>query len=327
LTGKIATAILFLALGLGASGAARAADSIPLDEYWRRIDAAADLLAGGEADATTIAALADDLAAIERVELPGGQILPVDNGDLVATLRRSDLSQDEVEAVLARLRAIQDTRDASAGQPAQATEQTFARLEEILARSEFTQARQEPAREESLLQRVLLWLRRELFRWLSRLGNVPGMSYLLAALGVAVVLAVLAYAFSGAWRQWASEGRAGGDAAPGDEVDLSSGEALRRADALAAGGDYRQAVRYLYLSTLLWLDEHRLLRYDPALTNREFLHQLERDAGHARLREALSPVVELFDRVWYGFAPLDDRGYGAFARQVEQVRQVPGGDA
>jgi hypothetical protein len=42
------------------------------------------------------------------------------------------------------------------------------------------------------------------------------------------------------------------------------------------------------------------------------------------LHEALLPVVDLFDQVWYGFVPLDGRGYAAYARQVERVRQVGG---
>jgi hypothetical protein len=38
----------------------------------------------------------------------------------------------------------------------------------------------------------------------------------------------------------------------------------------------------------------------------------------------LLPVVDFFDRVWYGFAPLDGHAYAAFDRQVEQVRKLGG---
>jgi hypothetical protein len=43
-------------------------------------------------------------------------------------------------------------------------------------------------------------------------------------------------------------------------------------------GDYRTAVRYLYLSLLLLLEEHGLLRYDRPLTDREYL-QASRSRG------------------------------------------------
>ena len=57
--------------------------------------------------------------------------------------------------------------------------------------------------------------------------------------------------------------------------------------------------------------------YDPALTNREYLRHVD-----GALCEALSPVVELFDRVWYGLAPLDRRGYAAYVKQVARVREI-----
>jgi hypothetical protein len=100
---------------------------------------------------------------------------------------------------------------------------------------------------------------------------------------------------------------------------LSARGALAQAGTLAAGGDYRAAIRYLYLSTLLLLDERRLLRYDRSLTNREVLGQV---AGDEALVERLRPVVEEFDRVWYGFAPVDEAEYEDYQRQIEQVREL-----
>ena len=63
---------------------------------------------------------------------------------------------------------------------------------------------------------------------------------------------------------------------------------------------------------------------ETTLTGREFLDQVAGSVAKTGLHEALVPVVELFDRVWYGFIPLDDRGYAAYVRQVERVRQVRG---
>lgn len=322
LVATIAALILFLALGAGTVYASSgAADPISWDEYWRRIDALAVSLDGAGQDPTVAAAAADELAAIEAVVLPDGQVLPVDNGDLVAILRRDDWGQDDLQAALARLAALQRARDLVVEHPSRATSQTFAQLDEILSRPEFASATSSPTAEPSLFQQLV---RRLIRWWREHVGEPPGIEYLFTILGVAVVLAVLVYAFRGAWRQWVAEGQGRADGLADDEADLSSDEALARAQALSAGGDYRQAVRYLYLSTLLWLDERGLLRYDPALTNREFLRQVARDTGHAGLHEALAPLVDLFDRVWYGFAPLDSHGYVTYVRQVERLRQMDG---
>jgi hypothetical protein len=83
--------------------------------------------------------------------------------------------------------------------------------------------------------------------------------------------------------------------------------------------DYRAAVRYLYLSSLLLLDERGLIRYDRTLTNREHLQQI---ADKPQLLELLRPVVGTFDRVWYGFAPLDERLYEEYRHNVERLREL-----
>src|SRR5438105_3325024 len=91
------------------------------------------------------------------------------------------------------------------------------------------------------------------------------------------------------------------------------------AQQLAGMGDYRTAMRQLYLSTLLWLDEHAYLRYDRSLTNREYLRAL---AKAPALRDALQPVVEAFDRVWYGFAPISAPEFERYRNQVDAIRNL-----
>ncbi len=308
--------LLLLALGLTiplAFAQAEPAAPVPLDEYWQRIETLADSLAGAEQNEQAITAAADELAAIEAVLLPGGQAIPVDNDDLLEILRRDDLGGDDLQAARARLEALQRARQ----YPGLTTGRTFERLDEILSRSEFERARAGQAADSSLLQRALEWLADRL----ERAGGAPGVKPLLTLFSVAVTLAVLFYFFRSSLSQWASEGWSAGEGRGDDEASLSSNEALKRARALSAGNDYRQAARYLYLSTLLWLDERGLLHYDPACTNREFLLQV---SVNASLHEALLPVVDFIDRVWYGFAPLDGRAYAAFGQQVEQVRKLGG---
>ncbi len=103
----------------------------------------------------------------------------------------------------------------------------------------------------------------------------------------------------------------------GDEL-LSSTGALQRAQVLSTQGDYRTAIRYLYLSSLLTLDEQGLLRYDRSRTNREYLRSV---ASRPGLANPLRNVIDLFDRVWYGFEKVDEQTYQAYVAHVEKLRE------
>jgi hypothetical protein len=107
------------------------------------------------------------------------------------------------------------------------------------------------------------------------------------------------------------------DAQADDPKTASS--ATDRASAFAANGNYRSAIRYLYLSSLLWLDERGLLRYDASLTNREHLRQVrDQHELHDRLRK----VVNTFEDVWYGDHPVDESYYLRYVQQIEELRLV-----
>jgi len=230
----------------------------------------------------------------------------VDNGDLLAALRAPtpDLPAAEarLRALLAEVRAAPDSRPPD---PA-----AFAALDAVLARPEFQPAQPGPI--DNFISDLL-----------RRLLNLPlgdgqiGVN-LVAVVGTLLVLAVLGALIYNLWRTVAPHSAL---PATGDQAGewLSARGALAQAGTLAAGGDYRAAIRYLYLSTLLLLDERRALRYDRSLTNREVLAQV---AGDEALVERLRPVVEEFDRVWYGFAPVDEAEYEAYQRQIGRVREL-----
>ena len=78
--------------------------------------------------------------------------------------------------------------------------------------------------------------------------------------------------------------------------------ALARAETAEAASDFREALRYLYLSAILHLQERGVLPYDKSLTNREYLHQARADID---LHTTLGPAITVFDEVWYGYKPCD----------------------
>lgn len=101
------------------------------------------------------------------------------------------------------------------------------------------------------------------------------------------------------------------------DVDVStSAEAVERAQDASTAQDYRLALRMLYLASLLKLDEIGALRYDRALTNREYVREVTLQSALAQL---LRPVVETFDDVWYGYRPVTPEEYGAFEADVHAL--------
>ncbi|MEX1157933.1 MAG: DUF4129 domain-containing protein, partial [Thermomicrobiales bacterium] len=105
------------------------------------------------------------------------------------------------------------------------------------------------------------------------------------------------------------------------EEHYSSAEARAEAERLFAAGEYRAALRLLYLATLIRWEEAGRLRFDRSLTNREVVARVSRQ-GDAGLLEQLSPLVDRFDRVWYGGAPCTSDDYTTFASLAERAWEV-----
>jgi hypothetical protein len=81
------------------------------------------------------------------------------------------------------------------------------------------------------------------------------------------------------------------------------------ADELAARGEYREAVRSLYLALLSRLHRDGAILYDSTLSNWDYLRHFKGQ------REWLPPFRELtyrFDFAWYGNLPVGQEGYHAF---------------
>jgi hypothetical protein len=138
---------------------------------------------------------------------------------------------------------------------------------------------------------------------------------LLIALGVLIVIAVLIYFARHLLIQPAEIDLSSDD----DAVPPTAEAADSLADQSSAIQDYRAAVRYLYLSSLLLLDERGVILFDPALTNREHLRQV---IDRPEIGDLLRTIVNVFDRVWYGFAPVDEALYRQFRQRIEQLKRI-----
>ena len=98
---------------------------------------------------------------------------------------------------------------------------------------------------------------------------------------------------------------------------MSAGEARKRAEEAAAGGDYRHAIRYRCLAVLLALDEVGMLAFDRTATDREYLFR-----APGGLQEELQPLLTRFEQVWYGDAPVTEGDWGEFTARAGRIRLV-----
>lgn len=305
---------LFFQVGAGSGNFAQQAAPISADEFWQRVEATREWLAGAPADDSTDWQVeAARWRAVRDVVLPGGVTAPVDTSFIVSQLEASPRDR---EALIAYLSGLLESR-ALTTPPGGEREAEL--LQNILARPEF----QEESAAQNLIQRIYQWLLEQFYRLLDFLYGSSGSpvsvpSEVVIPLTVLVIAAVLVFVFRDTLRNLFAEVELADEAAGVGEV-LSARSAGQKAQVLSSSGDYRHALRYLYLSALLLLDERGLLRYNRAQTNREYLRQVR---GRPDLAEHLKVVVDTFDRVWYGFQPVDQESYARYAEHVSALEET-----
>jgi hypothetical protein len=286
---------------------------VPLADYVSALREAQDILShGGQPSAVDQARAA--LAGIDRIELAGGAEITV--APLLG-VEGAALTQD---AAAARVGILLAQLDAAGSDN---TSGRLAVLDQVLARPAFQQG-------ESWWEVFRRWLA----EWLARLlpDAAPSSSNAGAAgraneliiwsigiVGIAAIVLLLAY-----WLRGLIAGvvaNADGDEAGGNEDDLpqSPAEARQRAAGAANAGNYRGAVRNLYLAALLTLEQQGLVPADRSLTNREVLGRV--GSTHP-LRPHLQPVVETFDDVWYGVHEPDAGTYTAYTHAIDELEMI-----
>lgn len=291
---------------------------LPLADYWQHITELSNLVtslrdAPIETQQTQLAAAAETLQNITAVSLPTGQTVPLDHTILLAKLKATPPDLDNLYLLLKAMLTAQEKWPIRQFGRSQLQD-----LQEILARPEFNYAPPEPTPWQQWWDEF--WQRiREFFS--SLLPEVSGETSLLlgdifSVVGAIILGVVLFYAFRGLLADFTAQANLVAQEEMGES--LTADLALQRAQEFSIGGDYRTAVRYLYLSSLLILEERGLLRYHRYLTNREYLRTI---AHKPELAAVLRDVIEVFDRVWYGFEPLGEAEYSRYASRVAELKQ------
>lgn len=306
--------VIALALVVLASTAVPASAG-DLGDYRARLEAARDALSG---DPDVRSALAE-LSAVEPVTLADGSTVTPDLALALAPLQSEPpdiaAAQSGIDAILA---ALDVAERGSVSDPDAAR----AALDDVLARDEL---QPEPEDESSSLGQRMLGAVNDLVstfvEWVNTLlggsgdGRSPA-SVGLAVLGVLVIVGIVTFSVRSV-RESMTPGvtrLAEGSA----EERYTSAEARAEAERLYAAGQYRAALRLLYLATLIRWEEAGRLRFDRSLTNREVVARVNLQ-GDAALLERLSPLVDRFDRVWYGGAPCTSDDYASFASLAQRA--------
>lgn len=303
----------------------------PIDEYWHRIEttlASIEDLKQTEADAasvrTELDAMAGQLEAIHQVALQDGTVIPIDHSFLVSRLRADPPTLESIEETLRAMlnqRERWQTDRATQGQGISPTSwsQMQRQLDDILSREEFQWQPPTPNPIQEWFNKLL----RQALDWFVSLlpqEMVVGGHFMQWIVGGVLTVALLVILWVVVRSVGSSlVGEADLDKQWDERGVITADGALKNAQETARTGDYRSAVRWLYLSSLLILEEHGLLRYDRSRTNREYLRSV---AHSPELSNILRDVIDVFDRVWYGFQPIESADYEHYVERVTQLRRL-----
>jgi hypothetical protein len=251
-----------------------------------------------------------DWRATRSVLLPDGTALVVEFSPLVSALTAVPPDSPAIQAYLAKLsQAVQQPSKADA----------LNQLQEILQKPEFIYDSSTDSQVvQDFWERVVDFISILLNPFFEFGVQNPILTRgLFVALGIGVVVGVLSYV----GYLLAKNSTTSTALSPEEAIErglLSGVQASQQAQTLMEAGDLRQAVRYLYLSALLFLQERGFLRFDRSLTNREYLNLVRHSP---ELFQRLSAVVEVFDRVWYGYENLSNEDFAQYRQLALALRE------
>ncbi len=292
--------------------------AIPFDGYWKLVSDTRQAIGQMEAKPAAsvrqeLDALASQWEKVTAVEAPDHNIINIDSSYLVAELR---LDPPNIKQLGNKLDALLRAHEEYPQKVF--TLDDVAPLKEILARPEFQWQQQQPLPMPDWLTKLFDRLIAFIDWVIAHVAMVIyGGSPLYKVAGALLFIFCLFFIARSLARNLVREAQVATDEEESDELLTSKG-AFKRAETLSMQGDYRNAIRYLYLSSLLVLDEQGLMRYDRSRTNREYLRSV---ASKPELAKPLHDVIDVFDRVWYGFEKVDEQAYQSYVERVDELRE------
>jgi len=251
------------------------------------------------------------------LSLPGGEKAELDTGYLVNEYEKIPGTGDEDE----RSEQVERFREMAAYLKDSLPELLVAKqtagfadfeisMKEILERDEFRE--KEPLIKSLIPESLKEWVRRIM-------GRTPGLNtgldlpdWLGALFRVAIfigLMLLLGYFVYMAYSK-TSMAKIGEDAAgPREYVPVSRGEIFSRADEFAGRGDFRSALRVMYISFVKRLEISGMVSYTDTKTNGEYLLELSQSRP---VSGELRSMTSMYEYYWYGMSECTGEAYGRF---------------
>ena len=326
---SVATGLLLL---LSASGAA-AAD---VKDYHQRLSQAAEQVRvmvvaedGLEDTEEGVRQVKRLLPKSESVET-GSQIVTIDNGWLHEMLTRYEAEQnrrkrmEQLTEIAARLGALEEhlTR-LQEGRPEPEAGDPRERIREVLSRPPYREKTDSPisAFIKDTRRKVIKFIEdvlRKIFGGVFGQGSGASVLYLVLiviAVGSALILAVRMFRGRGPVKK--KDRRR---TVLGEEIEAGVTSADLAASALAAAraGDFRSAIRKLYISLLYEFAERDLIEIEAHVTNREYLARISRFAA---LAPSMRFLTDRFDYFWYGMFPSSEADFKEYMERYSEAME------
>lgn len=273
--------------------------------------------------------LKSQFPAKETVTIDAGRTIQVENRPILDLLETQEKAS-ECATSLGALRRLNDLLKSLDEQlakgelPDPAAAGKRANISDILARPEFQTAKKEKTPFEKLLE----WLADQFVRWITRIA--PGAD--VKSSKYATILQIVLYVAIGAgllWLGWilyrrflkrepVEETDKGRRVILGEVLDEKTTveELMAEAAKFAQAGDYRQAIRKVYIALLYDMDKREVIRIEPSLTNREYLRAVR---AQIRLYPPMRDLTDRFDLIWYGQGTVGAEEYDEFVTRYREA--------
>jgi hypothetical protein len=316
-----ATALILLiaAAGVGAD----------LSDYRKRVSEATEqirLLVEDHAEdtETTIVQVKEMLPKSEAVEVEG-QTINVDNGwlhEMFAAYERERKSE-KLSEIGARLGALDDQLRAAEEGPGELDPANPKdKVREILARALYREKTDDPitAFVKETRRRIIDFISDVLRRLFGGLvgtrtgGNIFFIAIILIGLGTAVFLAMRILKGRGARKVEKKR------SVLGEEIEegVTSADLATAALIAARAGDFRSAIRKLYISLLYELAEREVIQINAHTTNHEYLARVAR---HGSLAAPMRYLTDRFDYFWYGMFSSSEEDFREYMERYSEAME------
>jgi hypothetical protein len=240
---------------------------------------------------------------------------------LVKAERQPELRGQQLDQARDYLGALAAETASLSVQPPPRTDSARAKLDAILARSEYAHTRKQ-SWWEKLRARVSEILLNALVRILRRVGGQTSLGYALLWIGVCAGAILIAYWI---FRRWFRMARVEEMALQSAAAPLRSWQEWVFAAREAAGrGDYRMAIHCAYWAGIARLQDLGSLAPDRAKTPREFLRALTKSKlilpeTLATRHQALSLLTSRLEKIWYGYQIATESDFRDSLNQLETL--------